>query len=233
MQRIFIFLAMFLMQCVCMAYAEKDPMIGKTYRITALSGGGSESAMGEVVERGGDYIKIRVGEDVKSFKMNQVSRLEEVPAMKASQQERLNKVVVGGIEESINKSIESLKKNCPDFADKINKCEPYECAYLAPGGAKTINQKILGFENSRCHFLQEVAGLFKLDCRLSQSTLDAIRKQRKVIADAEQAGKKMRVGFSTSTKEQSSSYVTIDGKTHEDPFQVAINKGECVTSPAH
>ena len=227
MKVILISFTVFFLANVSMVYGEDDPMIGKTYRINTQS----ESSMGEVVERTNEYLKIKLPGGIKTYKLNQIQFLEEVsvPPMTPDQQKASNKFFEL-LQNKLDKSIESAQKNCSDCGEKIKKCEPCECSYFAPGG-KTINQKIIGLEDNKCHYLQEIPGVFTMDCKFSQATVDAIVNYGALLAEADKDGKKVNHSFKFSTKDgESYSKVNVDGQTIEDPWQAAINSGECVTS---
>ena len=179
-----------------------------------------EIASGLVVDENNVYIKLKTGDDIKTYYRKDIQYAQEIPGftLTQDQQKALNKFV-DVVGDEFNKSVEAAQKNCADFVERIKRCEPYECDYPTPGG-QSIHQEIVGFENNKCHYLQEVSGVMKMDCKFSSATVDAIVRYNTLLAEANKQGE----NYSKSI---------INGRTEENPYQAALKNGECASSVNH
>jgi len=113
---------------------------------------------------------------------------------------------------------------CEEFADKLEKCEVYSCKFTHPFTGDILEKKIIGEEEGKCHYIEEMPNNGKMECKYSPDQRKAIAQFTKDSASAE-----VRTEVSATLEGAQTKYY-IDGKEVENPMQEVLDSGACVIS---
>ena len=100
------------------------------------------------------------------------------------------------------------------LADKLEKGEPYIQKFRHTMTGETLERQVVGIENGKIVYTEEIPGGFELECRYSAESAKVIAQYYRDSAEAggEPVGKTY----------------TIDGKKVENPLQECTNAGTCI-----
>ena len=114
---------------------------------------------------------------------------------------------------------------CADFPDKLDSCTKYSCKFLHPFTGEEMTKQILGLENDKCHYTEEMPNDGKMECYYPSSLRKAVAQEYKDLQSAQDTSVSVKIG-SEGTKVT----YTVDGKTVSSPSQEALDSGACVVS---
>ncbi|MEW5758620.1 MAG: hypothetical protein AB1755_04005 [Candidatus Omnitrophota bacterium] len=138
-------------------------------------------------------------------------------------------------QEGISISEEQMKllsgEYCKEFPDKLEKGEPFKCKTMDPFSGQTLTREIIGKEGDRCHYIQELPGGGKMECKLSPEFVKAmVQEYRDTMPIKSENGQTTNLKMDSGGKRK----YMINSKEVTNVLQEAINCKECVMSgPGH
>jgi hypothetical protein len=148
---------------------------------------------------------------------------------KESKQESKDKVVTSSEMITEQESMgEELNDSCKDFPDKLDACEPFSCEFVHPFSEQPLRRTILGFENGKCQYIEEMPNAGVMTCEYTEDVRKKAAQLYREILSAENIETEINLDIGGNDSE---STTTIDGKKIEDNFlQEAFDSGKCVIS---
>lgn len=118
--------------------------------------------------------------------------------------------------------------DCNDFPEKLEKCEPYTCSFTHPFTQQSMERKIVGPEDGRCKYIEEMPNGGKMECRYPLNKLKEIAQFYKRTLTARETTSDFSIDLSTGRVKTGE---TIDGvKTTSNLLQECLNNGDCIIS---
>ena len=114
--------------------------------------------------------------------------------------------------------------SCGDYADRLEKCESFQCQYSNPIFGSTMTKQIIGIENDKCHTVEEMPNKGMVDCKYPMTKIKAIAQYLRNLSVAQSSHIKISVSFGDKLKTKEE----IDGKEVKDPLQESMSNGDCI-----
>ncbi|MBU0503995.1 MAG: hypothetical protein KKG43_06370 [Candidatus Omnitrophica bacterium] len=121
-------------------------------------------------------------------------------------------------------------EECPDFSDKLRKCEPYKCQFKHPLTGEILERQIVGEVNGRCLYSEQMSNGVEMECSFYQSQREEVAKFFKDTFPKMFSGQFIGGQVSYNLDGKIVSKIILDGKEVEDPLRDALNSGDCVMS---
>ena len=122
-----------------------------------------------------------------------------------------------------------FSKDCGDFGAKLSTCTPYKCTFIHPIVRGKMEKTIVGFQNNKCIYYEQMPNGGKMTCALTKDSLKAVVQYEKDTQTAMAAGKRQDVHVEMKNGVTQTTYA-IDGKLVENPMQEALDSAQCVIS---
>ena len=122
---------------------------------------------------------------------------------------------------SQNQNNFAASKDCQDFPDKLEKCEPFVCEFDHPITGDKMQREIKGLEDGKCVYVEEMPNGGEMECNYTQNYYEAAAQYYRDLGVANSFGTQVDNGEIT---------YTIDDKEVQNPLQEAMDQGQCVIS---
>ncbi|MAE13109.1 hypothetical protein CMO92_00960 [Candidatus Woesearchaeota archaeon] len=126
-----------------------------------------------------------------------------------------------------NALLESELQSCIKFPDKLESCEPFSCEFDHPFTSDLMERQIVGLEDDKCKYSEEMPNNGRMDCEFTESLRKAMAKYHKDIAASESSRTDIKADLGSGDVE--TTYM-IDGKQVQNPLQEALITKQCVIS---
>lgn len=112
-----------------------------------------------------------------------------------------------------------------ELADKLEKGQPYSEKFVHPFSGETLERKIVGIEDGKCLYIEEMPNGGKMECRYSEEQRKAVAQfYRQNINSTSSSSIRVKLG---DTVTQEAKYF-INGKEVSNPLDECVKDGTCV-----
>jgi hypothetical protein len=130
------------------------------------------------------------------------------------------------LEKSLRESIVGYDAN---FADKLEKCEPYKYQFKHPFTGTMMERQIVGEVNGRCLYIEQMPNGGKMECQYSESQRKSVAKSYRDMHSAMSSGSNEEISIHGTLKGITAK-AKLNGKDVKNPLQEALDCGDCVIS---
>lgn len=123
----------------------------------------------------------------------------------------------------------SSDNGCDSFPDMLEVCIEYACEFTHPITGEQMTREIVGINNGKCNYLEQMPNGGKMDCEYTEEMRIAVAKYHRDLVDSESFGTDVSAELNPEGLNVDTTY-TIDGKVVDNPLQEALDTSQCVVT---